>query len=1681
MSAPEEEGKPVEEGGVEVAKTPAPEDAALTGEEDYSLTIGDRIVILGGSLNKTRGRLYGFGVDRMALLVDGSSDRILKIPFVDGIPNPEFGIQAIKPLQKAAVPGFVAMLDLRVGLDVEAFGPEGVPAGVFKVSAVNPEEDSAVFTDKAGEETLVQFGFQEIPRDLGFEVIRAKEAPEPVEEAGGSEAPKLTPVAVEEDDVLEEGDAPGLAERAAEAAAVAAGEEEDFALGEEVELPVFEEIKELKIAERIYPDVFQRSEMLGQLMRLLPEAQRRNPVKLQEIRRLVELMMILRNDVVRYGVTGEPRGRKETSLSTLADLLERPDVPLARKVADIDKILYVDRIPVRENPAPGPLEEEGLHADYWADIIQKAKRLQESMEAGAPEGAAPGTASLPQFYQDMERYRQVVGTPFLIQQGDRVVEKDEEVFRKVTPDLEDPQLNILMPTGNPKNPLKDPVWNPPVVGKGAFATTRILRQRRTRFQTGEQFRTVESGEAPSYGNILVFPRRVARDLGPIRSGSLAQDVSLGMMRQRLLEDILERLGEISDFPTSEGILNIGVKGTLLGNVYIKDWLKNQQMILTGPADALAKLRGYGIQGVEWDLEQSKILAEKAESHLAGLRMFLKKHREENKATLANLKFQPQPLLAAEQSERILKRIKGEPLLQKILERAQAEMGDLAAIDVNWFAYVFLQAPDLLLAVLGQQPAPLAKERLRAIREKFLKGLEVSYAAEKRRREKVQPVLPKPCPHHESLETIEKIGKAREGEPRDVTKMKLLVEALNKYRGEVKEGWVWCNVCSQHLMCEHTLLQIQEFLKPREQEVLHKELLLKFSGGVFGGKFICKVCGQGIADLDFDTNLEFDDEGRPMMGRSVMVDYEGAADQALTNLLEGGGEGGDDAPKFGTETQQTMYKTLKRLAGLMGISPEEEDYRSMIEDFTSYYNTLPTRAQYARAKIAQDYDIWLSLRYVAAAAAVLLVNAQTHMPEYVIYYTSADCKDGFFGYPLEADAKDVRGIQCVASCVANINDNEFPWNMTTLQRQANLVRRRDAILPFIEKRIADMVKLPTTALQIQKKREYRAALYGSEKEGKRLDSLPLAFRPAPFLVSVEEAAGEGVVAAAAGPSQQATAWIRTAHRVALKNAPLAPDSVQSGITCCLHPVVEPQSFWSKQEMPPLEPRTAGVGAFRSASLRPTFSTAAPKAVEGAMDPKDYWKLFAELCYRGDNKGLPHKLNLGLTCSECGLIFPRNPNLPFSVETNDKKHAEETAKGAAELQASITGQGIEISEETFTELSTQAHLKTAVSKDERGAIPRPENTFTRLAALTGLQPVKNWVAILGGIQAALREIGEGATEIQIAEAASELVGAVAVKEEFLKERLGELTFMQIEALLRRPPREVGEALGAYVLVPFQRWLTNLDANSFMIMESYGLSEETAKVIRSEGLGQHLTPFGTQEALRGISRRKVRHLVSQLGTSCREIFPSLRPLLTPGGKTMVEYLVRAYVIGIFEIFLNPHVVPEGDEEIEEGAVANLQALYQSLAMAMRRLTVTSRMPSEEEIRLKLEARVEAENQKFIRDRKVMTADMKKADRMNQALGLGRFAVGGSAAIRKYDADRWEAERAERAVVGLVDYADLNAPDVPAAPVETDIFGFAVAAEDEDFAGAVGAGTGYDVVQIDTDYTEDFDFSGAIRCGSS
>ena len=110
--------------------------------------------------------------------------------------------------------------------------------------------------------------------------------------------------------------------------------------------------------------------------------------------------------------------------------------------------------------------------------------------------------------------------------------------------------------------------------------------------------------------------------------------------------------------------------------------------------------------------------------------------------------------------------------------------------------------------------------------------------------------------------------------------------------------------------------------------------------------------------------------------------------------------------------------------------------------------------------------------------------------------------------------------------------------------------------------------------------------------------------------------------------------------------------------------------------------------------------------------------------------------------------------------------------------------------------------------------------------------------------------------------------------------------------------------------------------------------------------------------------------------------------------------------------------------GSAVPIDRLLKSVDKALYRYTTSSRVPNEQEIRTRLEERVEQEKQLFIGSLSGMTAEKKKVELMNKQLGIGKWAVKDKD-IRKYNSERFLVEERERMEGGFTETIELGAEE--------------------------------------------------------
>jgi hypothetical protein len=1558
-------------------------------DDSIAFELGDKILIIGGRHDNLKGRIYYIDENLIRVLPDGLSDRLVDLPIVDEDIDPTLGVEKLYSITKRANPAFVAQIDARVGLQAETFNENGEPGSTYTIKAVSEKDDTILLEDETGGELQLEFAFRGIPLDEPFDVIRPRQTRD-------VDLPELDEI---EENVPEE-------------------EEQTLDVFEDLldaELDIAE-IKEVPSSQRYYPDTVQRNDMLQEMISALDAASQKNPETQKKIRSLVEQCILLRNSLVTYNRNGEPSGQRATSYLTLSELLASETIPLSRPVIQSKRILFLDHTSedllniAQGDPSQDPTYVPGADVEikYLDTVVNDTVKYMDG-QLGGNNGFNASTDALPSWYLSWEIMNKQFNSTWVSSNEIDVFQfKADKEFLRGIPE-EAPSIDGLGVLDHDNQILT----TSDLVTKIGISLMRGLGPRSTRLRQKEPLRRIESGEEGGLINTLLFPLSEQRNLGSIRSGKIAKDIAHSHMTPQTLKQVLERLEGIPDSASAGGILSIGDGGNTLGNIPLDEWLRALPLYPLGLGDIAVDLANYGLSYVEINTDQHDVIVEKMNMYRALIKQFITDVRESSTKELSQLQSVPNPFLTDDASAHLLEILEGEPLIASRIEELKRRLPVYKAIDLAIFAGLMVSSADLLLTTLAQIPGPLARERNRNVRDQFLAALNNALAKSEKRNSAGEVPTPNTCVHVSSYTSIQKI--------KDTTlKMRAFAKFLTRFQGKRQNNWVECGVCSQHLVCYHEVLLLQEFLHPREKDTLHKELLLNFSGGQFHGGYMCKNCGQQISELEFDTNIEFTESGVPMNGGQIPVEEDVLDDIVESNVKE--------VLDFKTATQTTIYNTTRKLFDVMGINATTNTYINIVQRVEAEILRQPSREDYQRTskgKRVVDYDILVNRILVGAVGANCLIEIQTNIPGYVMRSKVPGCRAGFSGYPL-GNEKDRTGIEYVSCVIATIQEDAAPWNLTGFQRESEK-KRTESILAMVTRLMETFLTNASVQQQIATKRAHLKELYGSVLYSEQLpEQIPRGFMPTPY--TSEETSETAIVPESAKPDQVIRAWVLQAHREGKENGIFVKGMPYSEAACCLDEINQPGAFWKKKmsSMATLPVKSPPRGPIRS-HLAIHFKPRQQIQFEGTISPEVMYKIFLNVCYTGPRMGLPHQPGYTNECSSCGFVYPENPYTPRSIPpmSSDrgiqkammKTYLEELDSIVTKGKVALETQNITVSQETFEEVVDASHKAFRVEQPPIKSPLTGMKLFEQFANLSP-EPFFGWKDIIFETSERLSRLPPAADQVEIAEAYGPISNAAVMIIDEFKNRLGEVNATVIKSVLESGPTELVESVRTYFLIPFQRIISGFQYKLLRIQKSYKLGRGTEDDIH-KFLGTHLEYLvGLAKRTNGFTLDKMKWAVGRLSQSLSLLKTSIRGGYIPGGAMGLPFVTTALIGGILAEFMNPNVIPPNAENDTTAIDVGARAPIQIIDVCIQRLRVEGLNFTQEQIREMINRRTEIESKSFIGRFDRLTPEEKAAELMKKRLGLGEWAVGGTKAIYAYDAEQYERERIQRIDMGFKDF---------------------------------------------------------------
>lgn len=864
-------------------------------------------------------------------------------------------------------------------------------------------------------------------------------------------------------------------------------------------------VEEIPTSEVVFSDTIQRTDMFSTLFADVPISKQRDPKTLAALYRTSDLLLAMKNSVVFREENGAivPGKIRSYAANTIEDIIQKQPVgyPVSAivPVINVKKTVYLS--------VDDEIEEKGVtiksDIQLLIDIINNINAFT--------------------------NVKTITGNPFIsyINQMFNITEpyqanslNDDKIL------IDQDVIRTNLPADNVYGLSKGNIE----VIAGASSTLNItnVKDRYIRViasnivkdnKTGMIYTVAEADTAETVGHILV-DRALSNIRAPIRSSVLLWDIQAS--ESRLKNDPFYE--KLDNNITSQTILK-DLKGNHKIAPELKQRLENDLILSIASQKMISVMDTLGLRNLEITpdiLLTMKSIIHRGQNKWMQLYEIMKQSALEK---LAEDSTYPVPAVT-DNSELFNDEVLSDTTMQHIISKIQEKESLFSKYDLVYANDILKFAGATmgpLWYILGSNNED--KSLINSLRQTVLSEISREERRENVRRELAADFVASPiinsCPHVMELERLRSIGN-------DEKRMLILERFVKKYQAGQRDNYIICGTCNDNLICKHEMLLLNEFLHPGRGNVLHKELLLEFGAGVFEGAYICKACGQKIKDIEYDTHMEFDDDGRPLVGRAVIENNE---DDEQDDVVLIANED-DDTIIFKDKTDKSIYKMARVIFERIGLHASDDVYKRVVSAARQFieqritpkdtYNEMRNNAVLAakagkRVQVPPEYKYYFADLNIGILGALILIEFQTS--ETVIPVPMVGVPFGRSGVPLDGlnpTAVGTIALNYVTFCIAGIPLDVSPWNETSWSAIQNTKKRlkfaQNAILTalyiLLALQISDKRAPPPPLTDVTDKykqilhkfKEYKNSQHLDDSSAvlaSKSDHLPTIFRPLAF--------------------------------------------------------------------------------------------------------------------------------------------------------------------------------------------------------------------------------------------------------------------------------------------------------------------------------------------------------------------------------------------------------------------------------------------------------------------------------------------------------------------------------------------------------------------------------------------------------
>ncbi len=1550
------------ESGVQIQETVAP--------QDEGLFLGDYVSIY-SARGKHTGKIYYLDEKILRLLPLGSSNRLEDFPFTDeGEFDPDIGVTEVE-LKAGPRTGFAQMMGFRKGQKLDAFDKvSGSIYATYDVEDVDYDEDTIVLKDKDGKAFDIPFNYIGI-QDMPFNILQVHIG---------------SPVGVVDTSPEGEGE-----------------EEEEELLGEgeylEYMVPDIVGVEVITESDRMYTEPIQKGDLIGDLVSLLETYEQKNPVYLKEIRAIVETFSSIKNLIIERNHIHEPVGKKDYVLQQISDLLAHSS-QMVKPILDSKRVLMEDDAKFEYDATDKEDDSTLTHQNIFF-----LKRLEEFIKQydNIIVGENTGILRYLRYYQNLfsqfplgQKFSQTTSPDAY------VFRRDGEYFRADVPPNEvvGYMKNLPARKDSPKNseyPQLEPY-------KGRVSMSILRGLKSTPYTKGNMFFGPDKSYAKGF---VLFPIFLSKYIGSVRSGTLLEDINRSLVESHPIRMLLQMYGGVQtpapgEAPNVKQILHMERDNPSAMSISFDDYLKSMLNILypRGFGDFNTILQDFGIEEFELNHSQQTLFQNRIHEVIQMYRNLIQKLRAPDVFEFPIRDSNPIYY------QYLMDKIATYDILKDEYEIFKQKSSGYDGVDLAVFGYLMSKYQEYFVGILSGVEENIQTGfneimRRRAIQASNEKYLEI----EAQKLKGIKPVI-NSCPHVKDLELIRR-------ETDEKTRYLLLGTFAVKWKGGLKDNWLVCRTCQQHLICNHEFLQIQQFIHPNEYDSLQKIIVLNYAGGLYGAQYSCKNCDIPISLLSYDNHIEFDDEGRPMSGRSELIDEDALQMDLVEQLLNIPAYAPEEL-KFDNDEKDFIYSILKQMTLRIGINMKDDMVSLVNEIYGDYLkstNVLDAEFEEKKTKEGVDADeeddeeltVAKIQHMLILILTSLYIQIQTKIPSYHVYLPNKECGSDFGGFFLEIDkspmeSEGVKTMACIFSSLDFISEDSLL--SSTLWAKESNEKRIEILMQELSRELMKRVQESIVLSAYNKKREYlkKQAEY---EESLKHEMVPYGFLPL-MKFDKTEGAQEHIPESKVGNFLKSQSYIYLYNEIVKQHAKVNPLSPYAETSCCETPITKPQEFM-EGKMDALvkylpSQKSASYAYENQTWLNVDFVPRSNVKLETEAPTNLAFQMFLKLCYKGPRRGLPHELNHKLRCEWCGLQIPYEYFFPDMGLDKDNKPIVVPVKDEVFMQ-SFEQQNVDVGESAFLQLLDDAHEKTSFKGETAHFTESLDSVMESLANLqvtigdATIDFTKSWKEIILKMYNDLKTLPKNAQETEylgvIADFSS--IGAKA-KEKLMSKNIA---VDVIEYILSQDVQNTFEIIRSYFLIPMMRLLTNTTTKYMKIPRYYGLSSQHETDV-NQILEQHLKNNVNVDITDATTKIQIESCVQYYSVVCKH-YQHLKSLdFNAKTRRLIPYFKSALVYFPLKILLHT-----------SSATKNMDNVVKYVNEQLRKFSREKLGYSTQEIKERVTKATEKEKNNIIKEFERLTPQEKTLALLQKQLRMGRWAQGASDAIYTYNKDYYDAQR--------------------------------------------------------------------------